>query len=187
MQPLILVGNHLKRVSIFPISTPLALCYNYRMNWKRGLIRLWAFASVMWIALVAAVGLYHWQHRTTFTYAETDPYVETDRLGGIKVSPPADYTPYDRATCPIGPFPELDSQRPHRLSEVMCGNVPTGYILDPDDGKIIDLGKRAPNATPAYDQYLLYVAAAIGLPLLVLAVGAGGYWVSIGFVDKSGR
>ena len=142
-----------------------------QMNWKRGLLRLWIFVSVLWLAGASSIAVLE----SSPVQQQRIPLTE-DELAACEAESSLDAEP-------------IDPERPLDFSQ---------YGTPPTDAPKPSASQFLDNYTPpdfsCYDTLVEYVrdwnlpewrvmAAIISVPALVLGLGAAVAWVIIGFRD----
>jgi hypothetical protein len=160
-----------KRVARMPLAT---------MNWKRGLLRLWAVAAVLWVIMAfysndtvqRVRDAYAWENNPYAKYAETSSAVTLPPLpkGAVTIS---------------GNSSAAESSTPQR-SGGRWGGIPVDEarppVPPPPPGFYLDAPSVAvPQKTSIWPPIFDFAKLAFIPPLLLLALGYIGLWVGRGF------
>jgi hypothetical protein len=165
------------------------------MNIRRGLIRLWVFASVIWIASIGAVAVSDPDvlpaAEAENPYAkyvaapdpatdEDDPYakyVAAPDPATEKKAKPAKAAPRADGLIPVEGDPFADEKKAKPDNMVMSGIKGAAAAHSPPSNS---------NAGKFRSAIWKYAGVALGVPIIVLIFGAGAGWVAIGFKADAG-
>lgn len=153
------------------------------MNFKRGLIRLWVFASVIWIIGVVMVAIDDPKlHRSDIVSVDSLPDDWTP------VRPPSsNYVVGEEVPAPILPAPGKPGHDPNKDPNLEpVDHDPFAFMDSKPQAKSAIADGSIPLPLPR-DAILLrtaiwkYARLAFGVPIAVLILSAGFWWVMIGF------